>query len=176
MCSMPGRLLLVDPSQFVQTIVSIGWEYQSDSSPQRRPDYLEERRTKEVVKKHLPSIGCSVTMTTSIWSRNTDYVSQEKWGEFHESLINDWEDQWAVKQFSVCQLEFRALLLIPCWAPFDLSENKKNNNIKLYIHRMFIMDSCDELIPECLNFIHIMINFKDLPWMSPKIYSSRARS
>merc|ERR1711916_181040 len=187
-------------------------------------EYLEERRLKDLVKKHSEFIGFPIKLqvetetekevsddeeeeekdedeekpkvedvdeseekkekktkkvkqVTKSWShlneqkplrmRNPEDVTGEEYTSFYKSLSNDWEEHLAVKHFSVeGQVEFRALLFVPKRAPFDMFEGggkKKHNSIKPYVRRVFIMDNCEEIMPEWLQFVKGVVDSVDLP-------------
>merc|ERR1711933_707789 len=169
-------------------------------------EYLEEKRIKDLVKKHSEFIGFDVMLYTEKTTekevtddddddddddegdddkpkveevddeeeakkekktKKINEVTHDEYVSFYKSISNDWEDYAAVKHFSVeGQLEFKAILFAPKRAPFEMFDGgnkKKFNKIKLYVRRVFIMDNCEELMPEWLQFIQGVVDSEDLP-------------
>ncbi len=152
-------------------------------------DYTAEWVLKDIVRHHSDFVGYPIKMMTereeagaegepsqkittdetvnsmkAIWSRPSEEVTDEEFNEFYKHITHDWSDP--ARRISVRMegaVEARALLYIPSQAPFDLYHREMSyRGLQLYIKRVFIMDKCEDLMPQHLRFVKGVVDSEDL--------------
>ncbi len=99
----------------------------------------------------------------AIWAKNKNDVSEDEYNEFYQHISHDWNPPLEKLHLKLeGTTEYTALLYIPSRAPFDLFNPESRHGVRLYCKRVFIMDDCQELMPEYFRFIKGVVDAPDL--------------
>ena len=132
--------------------------------------FLEDWKIKELVKKYSDYVRYPIyfnneviNSTKPIWKTDKNSLKDEDYNEFYKANFHDWEDPMLYLHLKVQgSVEYTALLYIPKKAPMDFYSKDYKKGLQLYTKNVFIMDKCDELIPEYFSFIKGLVDCDNL--------------
>ena len=133
-------------------------------------EFLEEWKIKELVKKYSNYIRYEIyfkdeviNSTKPIWKRDKKELKDEDYNEFYKATFHDWNDPLFHINLKVQgNIEYNALLFIPKKLPFDYYTKNFKRGLQLYTKYVFIMEKCEDLIPEYFNFISGLVDCDSL--------------
>ncbi len=133
-------------------------------------EFLEDWKIKELVKKYSNYIRYEIyfadeviNSTKPIWKRDKKELKDEDYSEFYKATFHDWNDPLLHINLKVQgNIEYNALLFIPKKLPFDYYTKNFKRGLQLYTKNVFIMEKCEDLIPEYFNFISGLVDCDEL--------------
>ena len=133
-------------------------------------EFLEEWKIKDLVKKYSNYIRYEIyfkdeviNSTKPIWKRDKKELKDEDYNEFYKATFHDWNDPLFYINLKVQgNIEYNALLFIPKKLPFDYYTKNFKRGLQLYTKNVFIMEKCEDLIPEYFNFISGLVDCDSL--------------
>ena len=133
-------------------------------------EFLEEWKIKDLVKKYSNYIRYEIyfkdeviNSTKPIWKRDKKELKDEDYNEFYKATFHVWNDPLFHINLKVQgNIEYNALLFIPKKLPFDYYTKNFKRGLQLYTKNVFIMEKCEDLIPEYFNFISGLVDCDSL--------------
>ena len=133
-------------------------------------EFLEEWKIKDLVKKYSNYIRYEIyfkdeviNSTKPIWKRDKKELKDEDYNEFYKATFHDWNAPLFHINLKVQgNIEYNALLFIPKKLPFDYYTKNFKRGLQLYTKNVFIMEKCEDLIPEYFNFISGLVDCDSL--------------
>ncbi len=157
-------------------------------------DFLREWTIRELVRKYSDFVRHPIRLRVvkeedgkkseefeqvnrgaALWTRPKSEVTDEQYTDFYKHVTHDWERPLAWTHFKVeGTQELSGLLFIPQRAGLDLG-GKRGKGVRLFVRRVFIMDDCEDLLPEYLRFMRGVVDSDDLPLNVSREFLQRDR-
>ena len=98
-----------------------------------------------------------------LWKKNKKKIKEEDYNNFYQEKFFDYAKPLKVIHTKAEGLvSYDALLFIPSNPPFDFYTKEYKKGLELYSNGVLIMDKCEDLIPDYLNFVKGVVDSPDL--------------
>ena len=134
-------------------------------------EFATKTSIESIVKKYSDFVPFPVYLeqnvinkSKAIWHKTQKDTTEEERNEFYKYISNDFENPSGFKFLNIeGKVMFKSLYFIPSKAPMQLYREQEDNNIHLYVNRVFIQDDCKELVPQYLRFVKGVVDTESLP-------------
>ena len=142
---------------------------------QGEDDFLEPERLRHIVRKYSDHIALPIVLAadgkdetinkaSALWTRGKSEITPEQYTEFYHHHAHAFDDPWLTLHWRAeGKIEYTGLLFVPSAKPFDLFHPDRKHCVKLYVRRVFITDTCEDVLPAYLRFVRGVIDTEDLP-------------
>jgi molecular chaperone HtpG len=138
-------------------------------------EYLEPERLRAIVRKYSDHIALPIVLidggkeetlnkASALWVRSKSEITDEQYKEFYHHQAHAFDDPWLTLHWRAeGKIEYTGLLFVPSAKPFDLFHPDRKHCVRLYVRRVFITDTCEEVLPAYLRFVRGIVDSEDLP-------------
>ncbi|MFC5289896.1 molecular chaperone HtpG [Actinokineospora guangxiensis] len=181
-----GGTYTIDTAADAPQGTSVTLKLKPADADDRMPDYADPATLRGIIKRYADFITWPITIVSqkpsegdgegedsaedevvnsrkALWARPQSEVTEEEYAEFYRHVSHDWNKPLeTISLKAEGTFEYQALLFIPSQAPMDLFMRERKRGVQLYVKRVFIMDDCEELMPEYLRFVKGVVDAADL--------------
>lgn len=133
-------------------------------------EFLEQQRIRHIIKTYSDHISFPVLLddealnsASAIWTRASKDITEEQHTEFYRHVSHAFDEPWHVMHNRVeGAVNHTSLLYVPSSPPLDLFDADRKSHVKLYVNRVFISDTTQDLIPAYLRFLRGVVDSQDL--------------
>lgn len=133
-------------------------------------EFAEEARIRHIIKTYSEHISFPVKLgeetlnaAEALWTRPTKDITEEQYTEFYRHSSHAFDEPWHVMHNKVeGTLNHTSLLFVPTVQPFDLFDAERKSHVKLYVNRVFISETTNDLVPAYLRFLRGIVDSQDL--------------
>ncbi len=144
-------------------------------------EFLEEFKIQGLIKKYSDYVTYPIKMETKdektgdislsepinsmipLWKKSKNKIKEEEYNSFYQEKFFDYEKPLKVIHTKTEGIvSYDALMFIPSRVPYDFYTKDYKKGLELYSNGVLIMEHCEDLLPDYLNFVKGVVDSPDL--------------